>query len=56
MIYYCENCGFLFCRTGEIKTCPFCEVNRIRFANTEEASRLLATLAEEGSYDQTTVV
>ncbi|MBP1755546.1 MAG: hypothetical protein H6Q59_1944 [Firmicutes bacterium] len=46
MIYYCENCGFLFCRMGEIKACPSCEVNHIRIANSEETSKLQEILED----------
>lgn len=47
MTYVCDNCGFLFCRTGEIKECPFCEKNHIRIATNEETQRL-QTLLEQG--------
>lgn len=50
MIYHCENCGFLFSRMGEIMTCPSCEANHIRVANSEETSRLQEIL-EEGKSD-----
>lgn len=41
MIYYCENCGFLFSRTGDIKECPSCEKKQIRSATGEETQRLM---------------
>lgn len=47
MTYVCEDCDFLFYRTGEVKECPSCEKNHIRFANVEETQRL-QTLLEEG--------
>lgn len=40
MIYICEECGFLFCRMGEIKDCPSCEKHHIRFADRGEGERL----------------
>lgn len=47
MIYACENCGFVFRRTGEGKQCPSCEKNHIRSATEEEIQRL-QTLLEQG--------
>ncbi|SMB89901.1 hypothetical protein SAMN00017405_0676 [Desulfonispora thiosulfatigenes DSM 11270] len=47
MIYTCEDCGLLFYRAGEVKECPFCEKNDIRFATKEEIKRL-QTLLEQG--------
>ncbi len=46
MIYACEECGFLFCRAGEVKECPSCEKNHVRFATGEEIQRL-ETLLEQ---------
>ncbi len=40
MIYICEDCGFVFCRTGEIKECPYCGKQRIRVSAEEEISPL----------------
>jgi predicted RNA-binding Zn-ribbon protein involved in translation (DUF1610 family) len=47
MIYICENCGFLFCRMGEVKECPSCEKKEIRSATGEEISQL-EKLLEQG--------
>lgn len=47
MVYYCEDCGFLFRRIGEVKECPFCEGTHFRAATTEEAERLQALLNKE---------
>lgn len=44
MTYCCDDCGFLFSRTGDVLECPFCERHRFRPATTEEAERLLALL------------
>ena len=40
MTYACEDCGFLFCRAGEVRECPSCEKNNIRLATGEETGRL----------------
>lgn len=40
MTYCCDSCGFLFFRTGEIKSCPSCDGYRIRPATAEEAVQL----------------
>lgn len=48
MTYVCEDCGFLFCRVGEVKECPFCEKNNIYSATEEEADRL-QKLLEQGN-------
>jgi len=47
MTYTCEDCGFLFCRAGEVQECPSCEKNHIRSATEEETQRL-QTLLEQG--------
>ena len=47
MTYACEDCGFLFCRVGEVKECPSCDKNHIRSASKEEAQRL-QKLLEQG--------
>lgn len=47
MTYACENCGFIFSRSGEVKECPACEKNHIRSATGEEIQRL-QTLLERG--------
>ena len=43
----CEDCGFLFCRAGEVKECPSCEKNNICLA-TEEETESLQKLLEQG--------
>ena len=47
MNYYCEGCGFLFRRTGEVKECTSCESSRLRPATAEEAERLKVLLNKE---------
>ncbi|MGI6778800.1 MAG: hypothetical protein ACOX7R_12570 [Acetivibrionales bacterium] len=49
MTYFCEECGFLFCRTGEVKECPSCEKNHIRTATKKEIQRLQTLLEREKS-------
>jgi uncharacterized Zn finger protein (UPF0148 family) len=36
MIYYCNNCGFLFERTGKITQCPDCGKENIEVANATQ--------------------
>jgi hypothetical protein len=52
MIYICENCGFLFCRMGEVRECPSCEKNDIRSVTGEEAGRLEKLLEQGNAYYQ----
>lgn len=40
MTYYCNLCGFLFFRTGDVHECPSCEGRHFRPATPEEAERL----------------
>jgi len=47
MTYACQDCGFLFCRVGEVKECPSCEKNHIRSATKEETQRV-QKLLEQG--------
>lgn len=47
MIYICEDCGFIFCRIGEVKECPSCEKKHIRTAAEKEAQRLLGLMEQE---------
>jgi uncharacterized Zn finger protein (UPF0148 family) len=47
MIFTCEDCGFIFCRIGEVMECPSCEKKHIRSAAEEEAQRLLELLEQE---------
>lgn len=47
MTYACEDCGFLFCRAGEVKECPSCEKNNIRLATEEETESLQKLLEQE---------
>lgn len=49
MTYICEDCGFLFCRTGEATECPFCEKNNIRSATNEESQGLQKILEQRNS-------
>lgn len=44
MVYYCESCGFLFQRAGEIQVCPFCEGYHLRSATPEETEMLQSRL------------
>ena len=37
-IYACDNCGFVFSRTGECNQCPDCGKITIRFATDKEKS------------------
>lgn len=47
MTYAYEDCGFLFCRTGEVKECASCEKNHIRSATKEEGQRLQKILEQD---------
>lgn len=47
MTYFCDSCGFLFSRVGDVFGCPFCDGQRIRPATEEEAEHLRAKLKEE---------
>lgn len=46
MTYACEECGFLFCRSGEVKKCPYCGKNHISPATKEEIQRLQEVLEQ----------
>ena len=46
-IYYCEDCGFLFQRMGEVHGCPYCEGSHIRPATVEETEHLETLLEKE---------
>lgn len=46
MTYACEDCSFLFCRTGEVKECPSCEKNNIRSATKEETQMVQKLLGQ----------
>lgn len=46
MTYYCEDCGFLFSRRGEVRACPACERQRFRPATAEEKERLRELLRQ----------
>jgi len=50
MTYACEDCGFLFYRTGEVEKCPSCEKTNIRFATQEEAQRLQEFMEKGNCY------
>lgn len=49
MIYYCENCGFLFQRNGEVSNCPNCDNRNIRPATKQEEEKLLQLLDKKGT-------
>jgi DNA-directed RNA polymerase subunit RPC12/RpoP len=53
MIYICQDCGFIFCRTGEIKDCPYCGKQRIRTATEEEDRQLRPFLEEQKTLPNT---
>lgn len=40
MTYICGDCGFVFCRTGEIRECPYCGEKRIRTAAEAEDEKM----------------
>lgn len=46
MVYVCDNCGFLFSRTGKQDQCPDCGKHTIRSANTVEQSKFASHMAE----------
>lgn len=50
MTYICENCRFLFFRTGEANECPYCEKKHIRLATVEEKQNLKEILDKKSSY------
>ena len=35
-VYVCDNCGFMFIRTGECEQCPDCGKKTVREASPEE--------------------
>lgn len=45
MLYVCDNCGFLFSRTGEQNQCPDCGRHKIRPASLEERDEFAARAA-----------
>lgn len=47
MTYFCDSCGFLFFRVGDVSQCPFCEGYSIRPATVEEAESLRLRLKKE---------
>ena len=47
MIYCCEDCGVLFRRVSEVRSCPSCEGVRFRPATAEAAERLQVLLNKE---------
>lgn len=46
MVYVCDNCGYLFSRTGKQNLCPDCGQHMIRFANPVERGEFAARMAE----------
>jgi len=47
MVYFCQDCGFLFQRVSEVYECPSCEGHRFRPATQDESQRLQCLLAQE---------
>ena len=47
MIYCCEDCGVLFRRVSEVRSCPFCEGPHFRPATEEETKQLQTMLDKE---------
>lgn len=47
MNYYCEGCGFLFRRIGDVNECPRCESFRLRPATGDETEHLKVILNKE---------
>lgn len=47
MTYFCDKCGFLFSRMGEVKECPFCGGLSFRQSTPEEAEILRKELMRE---------
>lgn len=52
MIYCCEDCGFLFRRMGEVRTCPLCEGPRLRPTTEEETERLQELLVKKDEHKE----
>lgn len=46
MIYYCENCKFMFERISEIEQCPDCEKPTIAKADEQQQQEYLACKKE----------
>lgn len=46
MVYICENCGYLFSRTGEEHQCPDCGRTRVRSASKAEIYEFISRIAE----------
>ncbi len=46
MVYICENCGYLFSRTGEEHQCPDCGRTRVRSASKAEIYKFISHIAE----------
>lgn len=46
MVYYCEKCGLLFQRMGQIEQCPRCESPCFRPAVPEEQEQMERMLKE----------
>lgn len=51
--YCCDDCGFLFVRTGAVEQCPSCEGYRFRPATQEENDRLQALLKKPETSHET---
>ena len=46
MVYYCDNCGSLFSRTGKQDQCPACGTHMIRSANAVEQHEFASRMAK----------
>lgn len=46
MLYVCDNCGFLFSRTGGQERCPGCGQHMIRSANAVEQKKFVSRITE----------
>lgn len=46
MVFTCDNCGFIFSRTGETDQCPDCGKHMVRPANEVEQEEFAARMAE----------
>ena len=52
MTYHCEDCGFLFYRTGFVSECPLCESKNFRIATEKEANQLQYHTNKEENTDE----
>ena len=47
MTYFCEKCGFVFSRMGEVEECPFCGGFSFHPSTPEKAEELRKELMRE---------